>query len=223
MGLSSGYDSGAIACALNNAGAEYSAYTIRAREDMGIVEARSQLVKNHEIMRFTQADFNRHKQYLASNCDKTVISYQPMNDKASYGLSHICEAAAAKDERVYLSGQGADEIISDYGHAGRKIFQASQFGGRFPEDILSIFPYNNFYGGSQEGYILKEEIVAGSHGIETRYPFLDRALVLEFLNLKASLKNKYYKSPIHYYLDAMGFPFKVGDKRGFSANQGLDT
>lgn len=222
MGLSSGYDSGAIACAMNKIGAEYYAYTIKAREDMKIVEARSKLIPNHEVMHFTRNDFDRHKQYVTANCDKTVIRYQPINDKASYGLSHICERAAALDQRVYLSGQGADEIICDYGDRGRKIFQSSQFGGLFPKDILSIFPYNNFYGEAQEGYLLKEEVVAGAYGIETRYPFLDKALVLEFLNLKTELKNKYYKSSIHYYLESNGFPFNVGDKRGFSANQGHD-
>ena len=36
-----------------------------------------------------------------------------------------------------------------------------------------------------EDYLAKEESTAGAHGVETRYPFLDRGLVQEFLWLSA--------------------------------------
>ena len=39
---------------------------------------------------------------------------------------------------------------------------------------------------------MKEEIIGGSHGIEQRYPFLDKEVVQEFLWLKPELKNKYF-------------------------------
>ncbi|CAE7211915.1 unnamed protein product, partial [Symbiodinium sp. CCMP2456] len=80
---------------------------------------------------------------------------------------------------VYLSGTGADEIISDYGHGGKKIFPHSNFGGLFPEDLGTLFPWEAFFLGTQRDYLMKEELVAGVHGVEARYPFLDRMVVQE--------------------------------------------
>jgi hypothetical protein len=48
---------------------------------------------------------------------------------------------------------------------------------------------------------MKEEMVAGENGIEGRYPFLDRQCVQEFLLLKSELKNQFYKSAAHYYMN----------------------
>jgi asparagine synthetase B (glutamine-hydrolysing) len=70
-------------------------------------------------------------------------------------------------------------------------------------------------------YISKEEHVAGMYGIETRYPFLDKDVVQEFLNLKCELKNKNYKSVLHEYLTKNNFPFLVNRKIGFQANVNL--
>jgi hypothetical protein len=39
---------------------------------------------------------------------------------------------------------------------------------------------------------MKEELIAGSYGIEARYPFLDPAVVQEFLSLVPALKNDEY-------------------------------
>ena len=88
------------------------------------------------------------------------------------GLGFICQLASKEGYKIYLSGQGADEIISDYGHNGNKFYPHSQFGGLFPDELQSVFPWRSFYGGSQFAYINKEECIAGAYGIETRYPFL---------------------------------------------------
>ena len=70
-------------------------------------------------------------------------------------------------------------------------------------------------------YIAKEEYVAGSFGIETRYPFLDTQLVQEFLWIESDLKNKYYKSVVHEYLMRNNFPFDENNKIGFQADRNL--
>ena len=76
-----------------------------------------------------------------------------------------------------------------------------------------------FFFGSQLSYLSKEESIGGSFGLETRYPFLDKSLVQEYLNLKPELKNKYYKSPITNYLMKFNYPFiKDSTKVGFSLN-----
>jgi len=70
-------------------------------------------------------------------------------------------------------------------------------------------------------YIAKEEYVAGSFGIETRYPFLDIDVVQEFLWLTPELKNKSYKSVVGEYLLKNKFPIDVNKKIGFQANRNL--
>ena len=148
-------------------------------------------------------------------------NYNIKDDKASVGLAAICDRAAKREQKIYFSGQGADEIISDYGFNGDKIYDHSSFGGKFPKDLEGFFPWHSFYDGTQIQYLNKEEYVAGSFGIETRYPFLDKDLVQEFLWLSVELKNKQYKAPLHHYLQINNFPFEVGIKTGFQANSNL--
>ena len=97
----------------------------------------------------------------------------------------------------------------------------STFGGIFPEDLKSVYPWKNFFDGTMEMYIAKEEYVAGSFGIETRYPYLDQDVVQEFLNLTPELKNKSYKSVVYEYLKQNNFPLDKDKKIGFQANRNL--
>ena len=137
------------------------------------------------------------------------------DDSGATGLSMVCETARSDACKVYLSGQGADEIISDYGFNGRRIYPHSNFGGLFPENLEDIFPWPSFYGSSQESYLTKEEHVGGSYGIEARYPFLDKRVVQEFLFLHPSLKNSAYKSALKSYLETNKFPSVFDTKIGF--------
>jgi asparagine synthetase B (glutamine-hydrolysing) len=138
------------------------------------------------------------------------------NDNGAVGVSYICSKAKPKGEIIYLSGSGADEIVSDYGFNGVKHYGHSTIGGKFPEDLSSVFPWKNFFGNTQRAYLMKEETVSGTWGVEGRYPFLDKQVVQEFLWLSAELKNKNYKSPIHNYLTTHNYPFENGIKVGFN-------
>lgn len=217
LGLSSGYDSGAIACELNNLGVKYTAYSIPGNENESILNQRKQLIKDFRTLK-VGLDFTRLRNYLTENVErfKYIIKYSGTetnmvihDDMASIGLSRICEEANKEGKRVYLSGQGADEIMSDYAPwVGQ-----SELRGKYPEQLK---PWNNFYNGCQYSYLGKEEYVAGSFNIETRYPFLDKQVVQEFLWLSNKLKNAMYKAPLTEYLTRNGFPFESGVKRGFT-------
>jgi asparagine synthetase B (glutamine-hydrolysing) len=91
----------------------------------------------------------------------------------------------------------------------------------FPADLNEVFPWRNFYDGTQRMYLLKEEHVAGMFGIEARYPFLDKRLVQEFLHLSHKLKNAKYKSVLHEYLSKYNYPVFEKRKIGFSAGKNL--
>ena len=225
IGLSSGYDSGIISCALNKTNIDYKAYSISASENVSIINERFKLIKNKQLINLKQAEYNFQVETLFGNqCEDFVCEDLGINirsDKACYGLGHICKLAKEDGRKIYISGQGADEIISDYGMNGNKIYGHSTFGGKFPTNLKSVFPWRNFFKGTQELYISKEEYVAGSFGIESRYPFLDLDLVQEYLNLSTDLKNKKYKHVIHEYLSMYKFPFEQDKKIGFQANRNL--
>lgn len=221
LGLSSGYDSGAIACELSKQKRNFKTYTITGPENMNIINRRISNIAEHELINFTRSEYNSIQSDLQVNCENfkyhdRFLNYDIKGDKASMGLAAICRRAKLEDRRIYLSGQGADEIISDYGFNGTKIFGHSSFGGKFPSDLNGFFPWHSFYDGTQIQYLNKEEYIAGHHGIETRYPFLDKDLVQEFLWLKPELKNSKYKSALNEYLSINNFPFNPGEKIGFN-------
>jgi asparagine synthetase B (glutamine-hydrolysing) len=231
LGLSSGYDSGAICLALLEAGIPFEAYSVLGTESDEVLEKRFSLIEKSRIssylkLRKTWWQHKINHRYVRKNTDPfqyTIRSSSsnyteciPLaNDGGSIWLSHVCRQGRRNGRRIYLSGMGADEIFSDYGYSGRKLCAHSNFGGLFPDDLKTIFPWISFYGSSMESYLAKEEYIAGSYGLEARYPFLDKVVVQEFLNLTATLKNSAYKSVLHHYLTAHHFPFEPEIKRGF--------
>ena len=217
IGLSSGYDSGAIAKELNTQNVTFKAFSIIGKENEDIIRERCSLLKDTEIIRLDDKQYSETKTFLSKYCeDYNHNNYRVLDDKACQGLGYISSLAQKENYKIYFSGQGADEIISDYGWGGSKIYPHSQFGGLFPNNLKELFPWNSFYNGTQTDYINKEECVAGCYGMETRYPFLDVELVQEFLWLTADLKNKSYKSCLKEYLSFKDFPFDENAKCGFN-------
>jgi asparagine synthetase B (glutamine-hydrolysing) len=232
LGLSSGYDSGVIACELFKRKIPYKVYTVMGREHPEVVEQRHNIIKEFAEVETLdiRADRERCRQYIHNNIDpfrfNIYTSDQSKYDRyfnanlhddyGAIGLTYICEHAKKDNRKIYLSGQGADEIFADYGHNGESKGKHSEFGGLFPKDLSTIFPWPNFFESSQEAFLVKEEYIAGAFGLETRYPFLDKDVVQEFLWLDSELKNKHYKSVLHNYLKQNNFPFEEDKKRGFS-------
>jgi len=230
IGLSSGYDSGAIHSELNSQGVTYKSYSLLGIEDRAVLEQRLQFVSKYgdaELISPAKEDLEQARQHIKKNIEETRLCIfsggtghveTPMlfQDGGAVGLCLICDRARQEGKKLYLSGQGADEILSDYGFGGKRFYPHSNFGGLFPEDLSEIFPWASFYGSSQEAYLIKEEYVAGSFGIETRYPYLDKRVVQEFLNLSHTLKNSAYKSALDHYLRARNYPTLFNEKVGFA-------
>ena len=145
------------------------------------------------------------------------------DDNGAIGCSYIASLAKLKNEKIYLSGSGADEIFSDYGFNGIKYFDHSTIGGYYPTNLEKVFPWKNFFRNTQRAYLMKEEHVCGAYGIEGRYPFLDKYVVQEFLWLTNDLKNKNYKSPLDNYLTIHNFPFEKNQKVGFGCGHSGPT
>jgi len=139
-------------------------------------------------------------------------------DPGIIGTSHICELAHPYGVRIYMSAMGPDELYADYdGNA-----PWSDYGGKFPTDLASIFPWHSFFGASMHFYVKGMEYVTGAHGMEGRYPFLDVDLVQEFLWLTPELKNNRSKHPLFTYMQTAGYPVHPQMKKlGFAAYKGL--
>jgi len=232
LGLSSGYDSGVIACELFKRKIPYKVYTVLGKEHPEIVKQRHDIIKEFAEVEMLdiRADRERCRKYIHNNIDpfkfniytsdqskyNRYFNAELHDDYGAIGLTYICEHAKKDNRKIYLSGQGADEIFADYGHNGESKGKHSEFGGLFPKDLSTIFPWPNFFESSQEAFLVKEEYIAGAFGLETRYPFLDKNVVQEFLWLTHELKNSQYKSVLHNYLINNNFPFEKDKKRGFS-------
>lgn len=225
VGLSSGYDSGSIVCELNKQNVDYHTYTVLGKENEDILRRRVR--SKGTFIAPDQQTYSRAHQFIVDNVEQykyTICSSTSdynefwlslQDDSGSNGLSIVCEQAKKDGIKIYLSGAGADEIFSDYGFNGTKIYPHSNFGGKFPEDLKTIFPWNSFYGSSMESYLAKEEYVSGAYGIEGRYPFLDKMVVQEFLWLDHKLKNAEYKSVLDHYLRINHYPYMKNQKIGF--------
>src|SRR5438874_3925146 len=155
IGLSSGYDSGAIACELDRQKVKYKSYSIMSNEKRDVIEdriSRRESGSDFEFIFPSAYQKRRMRKHLAATIEPVsceIVStatgfsqqWELHDDGASIGLAIICDRAKHEGRRIYISGQGADEIYSDYGFLGVPIYPHSNFGGYFPEDLTSIFPW----------------------------------------------------------------------------------
>jgi len=238
VNMSSGYDTGTICCVLNKLGIKYNTATILGAENRDVINKRniinkSNISKFDMILNLNRNETNYYKNILVTKTEN--ISFQTFskfsqrfdcvldihNDPASLGLMKIY-SNIPNEIKIILSGSGADEIMSDYAVNGYSTSAHSYFLGKFPSDLTTLFPRNifdrecvwkNFYNGTQEVYLFKEEANSGAFGLEGRYPFLDKYVVQEFLWLMHELKNSKYKAPLYNYLSLNNYPYceqKIG-------------
>lgn len=225
IGLSSGYDSGMIACELAKQKIPFKCYSVLGSENREILQKRYALLQNKcdlEIINITPEMRKIAHEWLLKNTEdwKYTIYSQRSNynefdlslwdDNGSNNLSLVCSYAKRDNRKIFISGGGADEMY-DYG--GK--YNHSNFGGVFPNDLTKLFPWASVFGSSMESYIMKDEMCGGNRGLETRYAFINKELWQEFLWLSPELKNKCYKSAMHNYLEINNFPFAPGQKIGF--------
>jgi asparagine synthetase B (glutamine-hydrolysing) len=234
LGLSSGHDSGAIACACGALGIDFTSYSFVGDEDFQILQSRIQLKDKAQgafpsILRKNLDPGERGdiRSYISHTCahfsygsdlNEATHAHQGIDDPGAHGLMSILRHVKQLNPkiRILASGQGGDEVqttIQSYafGHPNPAVF---------PEDLSAVFPWENFFYGANSSYISKEESISGGVGVEGRYPLLDKRVVQEFLWLLPGLKNKYFKSPITNFLMEHNYPHSKGNplhfKRGFN-------
>jgi len=173
-------------------------------ENEEVINDRLKYVENYQIAKMDKNLWKEYRVFLKGKINETAIK-----DKASMGVAYMMDTARKEGRKVCISGQGGDEIISDYA-----LFPLqSTFKGKFPE---KLYEWPNFRGYMQMEYLNELEDIAKLYEIEVRYPFLDINLVQEFLWLTPELKNKHYKAPLREYLIKNNVPFNENTKKGFN-------
>lgn len=203
IGMSSGYDSGALTKELLKQKADFKVYVMYNEENKEVIDNRLKYLPNFKVAEMSKAMWKEYYDYL-----KDKINPLAMRDKASMAVAYTFETASKIGRTICISGQGGDETMSDYALFPNQ----STFKGKYPD---KLFEWLNFRGAMQFEYLNEIEDIAKLYGIEVRYPFLDVDLVQEFLWLKPGLKNKNYKAPLFEYLINNEVPFEKAVKRGF--------
>lgn len=218
--LSSGHDSGGIACAFNILGIPYNSFSIDGKEDLKILSERITLNKNNYYLS-NKLDKDFCDSLLKTRCEPFYYGQNyngkehfGFDDPGAKGLIYILSEIKKlhPNTKILASGQGSDEIMSNN--------QNYSFGGEknphtYDYNTLNYFPWKNFFEGANYSYLNKEESISGCFGIEGRYPYLDKKVVQSFLNLKPELKNMYFKAPLTNFLLKNNYPIN-SIKQGFN-------
>lgn len=139
-----------------------------------------------------------------------------LNSMATFGQSaYIVKYMIPHGRKVLITGEGGDEIYSDYGYHGHRIRAHSKTGGYFPKNLSIVWPWHD---NEQilSKYVGRAEAVGGYWGIELRLPLLDKRLVQCWLNTTHDLKNSEYKGWMAQYMRDHDMPFAQDIKSGYA-------
>lgn len=206
--LSSGYDSGVIACALHNLGHKKFSVSFASSEDKTVLGARLKLhggVVLPESRQLTEQE----KQDISS-----LYVQRYALDASGEGLARVCKYMNKIGKTNILAGNSGDELYADYGYLGKQLGEKSLFGGWFPDDLELVWPWHD-YMNRQSGLISRLDLVAGYFGIQHKEPLLDVELVQAWLNTTAELKNRRYKNWMYEYMMEHNYPILEDVKIGF--------
>jgi len=224
--LSSGHDSGLIAAELMKQKINFHIYGFEHLEVKEVFQERFNLLEKYgaifDILELSPSKALEIQRRLIKEIPKyDFVEDAKMEDlyekndirKISGFISsaYMAMLASKKGQVISLSGQGADEIISDYYNVHTNS-RRSYFKGDWSR---AKSPWPNFYSGWNRAFLDASERIVGHFGIENRYPFLDFNVVQEFLYLSPSAKGRSYKAPITEMLKKLGFPYH-DKKMGFA-------
>jgi asparagine synthetase B (glutamine-hydrolysing) len=222
--LSSGYDSGLIASSMLGSGVDYQCYSVPYLEDDEIIARRVEILREQgvatRLLDISPEEYRQMHGYLRDNLGYYALIAEDFPDEnfpdpdfrnipGYVAAAIICRMARSDGRLIQLSGQGSDEILTDYSTGSMRM---SELKGNWSQ--LNK-PWKNLHQGWNAVFLGGTERISGLFGIETRYPFLDRSVAQAFINLKPELKEARFKGPVARYFDEIGFPY-VERKQGFA-------
>ena len=219
--VSAGYDSGAIACAVEKQfGSFKGAFVYPSGEDKQVLKQRAQ---RHRLKPVNFADSQQEFTHTEIGTILNGRNTETDNAYATYGLSSmILQLMRPNNMKIMVIGSGGDEIYADYGFGGKALEWhkttgepqqcVTKFGGHFPINLELVWPWHN-HSQYQSLFTEKHEAVGGYWGIEVRCPMLDTRVVQAWLNTTHSLKNIEYKGWMAEYMRQHDYPFDASGKK----------
>ena len=214
--LSSGYDSGCIVASMIKLKKSFKTYTFKGKEDINTLENRKKIIEKDNDFYYINPKENieeKYREYLTRiepytgyHIDGTPYS-NIWEAYSCFGIYQIFQKARNDNQIIFFSGHGGDEIFSDYGNIENRSCSVLKLNYT---NVRSKWP--NFDSAYGRNILQMFERVGGCFGVETRYPFLDKQVVQEFLWLNDDLKNSEFKQCISQYMRKNEFPFLENKK-----------
>lgn len=206
--LSSGYDSGVIACALSNLGHRKFSISFAATEDKNILAARLNIHGGKILPRSGRMTDQERQDIQSLYVQRYSIS------SSGESIARVCKHMNKIGKTNILAGNGGDEMYVDTGYLGKQLGEKSLFGGWFPDNLELVWPWHE-YMSKQSSLVTRTDLVAGYFGIQHKEPLLDIELVQAWLNTTAELKNRRYKSWMYEYMKESSYPVLEDVKIGY--------
>ena len=221
--MSSGLDSGLIVAEMLNMGLDFYAFVAPYAEDKLVLEARLDILRSKSVALEIVEPSAAEVQDVVSHLELLFPSYRVALDNGEpenypdpkltaitgvIALGAIFQRARSRGLLTQITGQGADEIYTDYSSGSMRM---SSLKGNWS---LSAQEWPNFRNGWQAVFLSTSERIAGAYSIESRYPFLEASSAQAFLGLSHSDRYRRLKEPIVRRLEDLGFPFHES-KQGF--------
>jgi asparagine synthetase B (glutamine-hydrolysing) len=206
--LSSGFDSGVVACATQKIFGEADCVGDPEKEVIDTLKERTALHKAVIITNYQGHQEDKEKMFHG------ILSRNEIWDDACVNpiINLLKRYVVKRNKKIVITGNGGDEIYNDWqfqikGHVWTKT------NGSFPASLQLVWPWHNF-NGRQQLINTRIDFIAGYFGLETRNPLLDVDLVQAWLNTKSKMKNS-YKSWMKAYMDEEKYPYTMKKIHGF--------
>jgi len=215
--MSGGLDPGVIVVEEVAQGLKFFVYCAPEGEDIEVIGQRLALLDHHripyELVLPTGKEIQRTQELLQSDFgDFAEQAPRFPEHHHNPGLANIPGYVAAgviysrainRGLKTSISGVACDGITTDYASGSLNL---SSMRGNWR--LAQTQKWRNCGGGWQSVFLQAAERVAGQFGVESRFPFLDKAVVSEFVNLPIPACYEPLKRPL------IDFPMSQ-EKRGF--------
>lgn len=201
--LSSGFDSGVIACATQKIYKSVDCVINPVGEVLDTVKQRQKLHKAVVMLNHRGEHPEKRDMFL-----KMFAVDDVWNEPSVDPMIDIMKRYVQKrGKKIVLFGNGGDEMYNDW-QGQLSGFKWARTNGSFATDLQLIWPWHNYHGRMQLNN-LRTDLIAGYFGLEARNPLIDCDLVQAWLHTTCDLKNQGYKSWMKSYLDQEKYPYTM--------------
>lgn len=201
--LSSGMDSGALACAINKLFGELDCVSDPEIEDKEVIKQRMAIHKAVILPPVKDLSEEDKDIMLKEIIGKHTLWHVSVTD----GLINLIKNYVYKNKKkIVITGEGTDALYTDRMGEGNGTAW-SKTNQKFPNNLSFVWPWYNLQGKLQI-MNTRNDFIAGYYQAEARSPMLDLKLVQAWLNTTADCKND-KKSWIRQYMDLHKYPYTL--------------